>query len=145
MKQHHKPCATCPFTSKCSPGETGGSPAEVYVAQTFLPYWVPCHEFIDYSDPNWKANIQQDIRQTPQCVGHAIMRAKCGVADRMPAPLIAVDPYPDDRVFESIAHFYAYHTQIPLDDAVEYLNDRLDVILMHEITKSDAKFSKVGN
>lgn len=59
-KQHKKPCATCPFTSRVTPesddpGSTGYSPTEVYVAQYFMPYIVTCHEFVDYDDPNWKA------------------------------------------------------------------------------------------
>lgn len=117
-KQHRKPCATCPFLKSVEPGELGGSPAEVYVGQTYLPFWVPCHERMDYSDPNWK-----ERHQTPQCAGHAIMRSKCQVAHLMPDALLHVPASVNDRVFDSLAHFYAHHKKITLFEAKQILTD----------------------
>lgn len=92
----------------------------MFVAQTLAPYWVPCHQHIDYDDPNWKENITKD-RTTQQCVGHAIMRDKSHVADLMPDELITVASFEGDNVFESLVHFYAYHKQISIEDAEKEL------------------------
>ena len=135
-KQSKKPCATCPFTDKCEPGETGGSPVEVYVGQTFGPFWVPCHERVDYSDPDWKVNYD-----TPQCVGHAIMRAKVGSAKLMPEPLLRVAPYEGDHVFDDMAAFWAYHKQCSLEEARDVLTDeKIMELLLSEFRRAGVDY-----
>ena len=131
-KQHTKPCHDCPFTKKAEPGETGGSHPSVYIAQTILPYWIPCHCCIDYDDPNWKTNYE-----TPQCVGHAMMRANTGVADRMPDQLLRAEPTEDAQVFDSLYQMYAYHVGITEEEAIEFLtsDNQITQIAMEEFSK----------
>lgn len=137
-KQHRNPCSTCPFTRKSDPGETGGSPTEVYIAQTLMPYWVPCHECIDYSDPDWKTKYE-----TQQCVGHAMMRDKMGVADKMPEPLLRVAPTEQAQVFDSLTQMYAYHEGITEEEAASFLTPNVvNAIIQYEINKTSAGFMK---
>ena len=119
-KQHKKPCKTCPFTEGCEPGALGGSPVGTFIAQTFLPYKIPCHEFIDYSDENWKENCLHGV---PQCVGHAMFRDAVGVADKMPEPLLRVEHDPSTGVFAGVLAFYAHHEGCTIEEA----HQRLDI------------------
>lgn len=124
QKQHQNPCGGCPFTDKCEPGETGGSHPWVYVAQTYGPFWIPCHERIDFSDPEWRTKYG-----TAQCVGHAIMRSKLGLSGKMPGNLLEVDheDFQDSRVFDSMTEFWAYHEQIPVAEAARYTSQEMVV------------------
>jgi len=47
------------------------------------------------------------------------MRSKLGLNDVMPDNLLKVDhtDFPDSRVFDSMAEFWAYHQQEPLEEA----------------------------
>jgi hypothetical protein len=118
MKQHFKPCRTCPFRKDAEPDESPGySPLPVYVAQTLLPYRIPCHERINYDDPDWK----QQCDDLPQCVGHAMLRHAEGLHFRMPPQLLDVEP--TEVAFESLLHFWAHHRQISLADAAEELSE----------------------
>jgi hypothetical protein len=126
-KQHKKPCHDCPFTTKAAPGETGGSHPAVYVMQTILPYRIPCHCRIDYSDPNWKKNDS-----TPECVGHAIMRVKQGVADKMPEALLRIEPYEGDQVFNNLIEMFCYHTGSTEDEAKAYLELALPQMIIEQ-------------
>lgn len=135
-KQHKKPCHDCPFTRKSDPGETGGSPPEVYIAQTILPYWVPCHCAINYEDPNWKSN-----HATPQCVGHAMMRHKMGIAEMFPEQLLRIEDKPEAEVFDSLVEMYAYHYGISLQEAQAQLTpDYVQYILYVQINSSGNSF-----
>lgn len=116
MKQHAKPCSTCPFLRTCTPGQLGGSPVETFIGQAFGGFWIPCHEQIDYSDPGWRTKFD-----TPQCAGTAIYRANCHPADR--ANLILVLPS-SDTVFSSPAQFMAHHLRISVEEAENRLGRR---------------------
>ena len=109
MSQHTKPCRTCPFSKACTPGELGGSSAETFIGQAFGSFWLPCHECVDYSNPNWKT--QYDVNQ---CAGAAAARSMWFPAERNKS-LIALPPH--DAVFSSPADFLAHHHGITVTDA----------------------------
>src|SRR5215204_6012470 len=101
MKQHTQPCKTCPFSRQCPPGELGGSSVGTYIGQAYgAAFWIPCHECIDYSDPDWRHQ-----HQAGQCAGAAIYRANCHPVKRPPS-LLAL-PTDTVTVFASPAEFFA--------------------------------------
>lgn len=107
--QHHKPCGTCPFTRKALPKELGGSPPETYVAQHFMPFRVPCHEFVDYDREDWKKGaIEGDV---PQCVGFAECRNGGAVDGLMPDGLLKETYDAKHQTFHDIWDFWAYHQE----------------------------------
>ena len=128
MSQHHKPCKTCPFSRSCTPGELGGSPAETFIGQCYGPFWIPCHECLDYSDPNWREQYHAS-----QCAGVAIFRANCFNDERN--EFILTLPADTTLVFASPEEFLAHHTRISIDEAKRqlekttpfdhYINERL--------------------
>lgn len=131
MKQHKKACKTCPFRDDTPPTETpGGSPLSVYIGQTYLPFQVPCHECIDYDDPDWREKTDD----LPQCVGHAMLRKNERLDELLPERLLVVDP--DETAFESIQHWWAHHRQISLGDArTELTTGRIVMMCVNEITR----------
>lgn len=136
-KQHRRPCPTCPFIRSSEPGATGGSPPSVYVAQTLLPYKIPCHEFIDYSDPEWKESCLQGV---PQCVGHAMLRDAIGVAERLPEALLRVVHDPDTGAFTSLAEFWAHHTGESLEEARALLSPAvIRAMILAELSRAGLK------
>lgn len=119
MKQHNKPCGTCPFavSPKIRPGDLGGSPPEVYVAQHFLPYRVPCHELVDYDTKDWKA----DANTRAECVGFAMCRNSSGSALYLPDALYDQPRTPESGAFRDIWDFWAYHTECSREQALRML------------------------
>lgn len=136
MKQHSKPCKTCPFTRKVEPGYLGGSPLETYVGQHFLPFRVPCHEHVDYSKKDWKPGALK----VNQCVGFAMCRNSAGLDDVMPEELMKTEY--DDQVdgFRNIWEFWAFHKEIPYEDALKELDGELILLcLRHELQQLDLR------
>lgn len=115
MKQHQKPCSTCPFRRDCEPGQLGGSPVETFIGQAFGAFWIPCHECIDYGDPNWRLQYEAN-----QCAGTAIYRSNCHPAERPPELLVL--PENKDLVFASPAEFMAHHGRIAVEEAQRFLD-----------------------
>lgn len=115
MKQHTKPCSTCPFRRDCTPGELGGSPVETFIGQAFGAFLIPCHECIDYTDPDWKTNCVK----VNQCAGVSIYRSNCDPMDR-PGALLRLPP-DKELVFATPAEFMAHHHGISVREATERL------------------------
>jgi hypothetical protein len=113
ITQHRKPCGECPFARNVEPGTLGGSPAAVYVGQTEGPFFLACH-----CNPGYAEN-RGSLAQ-PQCAGAAIYRANLGLAERMPAMLLHLEPDPA-RVFTSHQEFLQHHKQWTAEEAAEYL------------------------
>lgn len=109
MNQHTSPCSGCPFRRDIKPGELGGSPAETYVGQIVLPFWLPCHMSPNYQGKESKAT------EVCQCAGAAIFRANIGIVP--PRPLLAL-PRDTDKVFSTLADFYAHHKSMMRTDAL---------------------------
>lgn len=112
--QHKQPCATCPFKRTTKPGTLGGSPTQVYVGQTEGGFAIPCHERIDYNDPNWR----QTFLDVGQCAGAAIFRSNIGKASPRTALVLPADP---ETVFASHAEFVAHHDNITVEEAERQL------------------------
>lgn len=108
--QHTKPCKTCPFSRSSTPGELGGSPVGTFVGQAYRSFWLPCHECIDYSDPQWRYQYKAN-----QCAGAAIYRANCHPAHR-PKALLSL-PASTEFVFASPAEFIAHHCRMSVAEA----------------------------
>ena len=105
------PCPECPFYRRVKPGALGGSPPEVYVGQAVLPFWLPCHKSSNY------AGKASDVNEVSECHGAATFRAN--IRDQLVATNPALLSLPEDkeRVFGSLAEFYAHHHGISLADA----------------------------
>lgn len=130
MNQHHKPCKTCPFSRTSTPGELGGSSVETYIGQAVGAFWIPCHECVDYSDPNWRYQYKAS-----QCAGLAIYRANCHPAIR-PDTLLSLPP-DKELVFSEPAEFIAHHYYIP----VEAARAALEVITPERLLEIEMKRS----
>ena len=134
-KQHKHPCSTCPFLRSSVPGELGGSPVQTFIGQCYGSFWIPCHEVIDYDDPNWKTNYN-----TPQCAGAAIYRANVyRDSIRRPGQLLSL-PEDFDKVFGSPAQLLAHHTgctiasaRVQLEFCPDYAHHH------HELLRAGAK------
>ncbi len=139
MKQHAKPCSTCPFQRSCEPGELGGSPTETFIGQAFGGFWIPCHECMDYTDPDWRLQYAAN-----QCAGAAIYRSNCHPAERPPDLLTL--PENKELVFATPAEFFAHHKGIPLEDAQRIL-DRWPPLFwwMCEMNRPGARHIKKGS
>lgn len=116
QNQHHKPCRTCPFRRDCTPGHLGGSPVQTFIGQAFGAFWIPCHERIDYDNPDWRRQFD-----TPQCAGVAIYRSNAHPGAR-PADLLSL-PADETLVFATPDEFMAHHLGISLDEATQRLNE----------------------
>lgn len=108
MNQHTAPCRTCPFLRSSVPGKLGGSAPEVFVGQCYGPFWIPCHEVVDYSDPNWRTNYA-----VGQCAGAAIYRANAHRGREYPPALLLL-PRDKVTVFETPAEFLSHHKMMEL-------------------------------
>lgn len=126
MKQHTKPCKTCPFRRDSKPGELGGSPVETFVGQTYGAFWIPCHELIDYNDPNWREQYH-----VPQCAGAAIYRENCHSEIGRPKELLKL-PKDTELVFQTPAEFVGHHEGIP-PSFVEPLMKMITPEMLHDV------------
>ena len=128
----NKPCKTCPFTRNSEPGATGGNPPEVYIAQTLMPFLVPCHCHIDYTDPDW----QDKTDELPQCVGQAMLRSNLGFDAIMPVKLLRATP--DPEAFATLEEFWCHHTGCTPQEAFVHLTlqDNVKEYIRHELTKT---------
>lgn len=122
-KKLQQPCNACPYIKTVIPGATGGSDPEVYIGQGHGPFWLPCHKNCDFSNPNWKDNYQ-----VQQCAGAAIYRANIDRSDLMPGSLHKLPK--NAKVFGSPEELYAYHKQITIEEAKEFLQSNHPETLM---------------
>ena len=123
-KRIKKACKACPYSKSVIPGATGGSPPDVYVGQGHGPFYLPCHKTCDFSDPDWKT----DVDTPQQCAGAAIYRSNIGRGKLMP-PMLHILP-PDDSVFHSPEELLAHHLQVSTEVAAAYLKNNTPEQLM---------------
>jgi hypothetical protein len=117
MNQHNKPCSSCPFATDVEPTENpGGSPLDVYVAQILLGFRVPCHQCIDYDDPDWHSNTFD----LPECAGLAAVRSSL-LGNGVPEHLMRAEQ--SERTFRDIFAWYAHHKGVSIREAVDYLTN----------------------
>lgn len=142
-KQPHKTCETCPFTDRVEPGFLGGSPPEVYVGQHFLPFRVPCHECVDYSEEDWKPGALESL----ECTGFAMCRNGAGVDEQMPAELLKETYRKETGSFKDIWDFWAFHKECSRHDALILLRPAVIMgMCAREMDRKDFAFlsSKQG-
>ncbi len=116
MSQHKIPCKGCPFRKDTKPGNLGGSSPLVYIGQSILPWWLPCHSAYDAT----KNPKQQDPAACAQCAGAAIYRSNIGVADLLPRHLLTL-PEDTDRVFAAPEEFLAHHAGLSSRESIQLL------------------------
>lgn len=116
VKDLTKPCKECAFARTSTPGELGGSEAEVYIGQTHGPFYIPCHMTYELGDPN----LRENLHCTGGCAGSAVFRANLGIDTLMPAGINRL-PADHEAVFSTPAEFIAHHKRISIEDAERYL------------------------
>jgi len=103
-----KPCKSCPFRRDAMPGYLGsyGSPGEFlevhYAGETLNP----CHESIDYDDPDWRAKFMGG-KMGRACKGQSVFFAN---SLKLPKHGEVVKSERDrEAVFSWPAEFLAHH------------------------------------
>ena len=124
-----KPCKECAFSRTSTPGELGGSRAEVYIGQTHGPFFIPCHLTYTSNDENLRRNLDC----TGGCAGSAVFRANLGLDVFMPKGINRL-PADHKAVFSSAAEFLAHHKSITLEQAKQQLIDEpAEKLLLDEL------------
>lgn len=104
-----KPCNDCPFRRKSMPGWLGDDTPENFIATTMSDYPMPCHQTIDYSDPDWK-RLWERVATGKLCGGALIFFANISKLSRWPdRPRLPADK---ENIFASPAEFIAHHTSL---------------------------------
>lgn len=87
------PCHECPFRLGGPVGWTGSAAPEEFAAAIIHDERLPCHQTIDYEDPQWQARWSEgEIGQL--CAGALTMAANRAQRSRSPSRPV----YPADRV-----------------------------------------------
>ncbi len=100
-----KPCDDCPWRKTSVAGWLGAAAPERFALSILADTRLPCHQTIDYSDPNWK-HKWLDGEQGTLCTGALQMSANICKKPRDPE-VPAVEP--NDNIFSSLDGFIAYH------------------------------------
>jgi hypothetical protein len=130
-----KPCGTCPFNRKVTPGTLGGSPTTMYLGQIHRPFWLPCHNTVDFEDSEWKS----DTYSAQQCAGAAIFRANIGVEGLMPPQLHGLGS-DHENVFSTSAEFLSHHEETSIEHAKFVLTQMpVQKLMYDEMKKAEAK------
>ena len=108
------PCAGCPWLRTSWPGYLGDDvPVHFYRMSVTCENDMPCHEQIDYSDPDW---IENQFPSADRCAGNLIYFRNHLKSPRRPEldeAVRAVKPSP--HVFQWAEEFMAHHA--PGEDA----------------------------
>lgn len=105
------PCNDCPFRRNSLAGWTGSAEPEWFTgaALSDYPNDCPCHQTVDYEDPDWK----EDLEDASVCVGALIFARNCGKLPRDPeasAMVMAVEQN-KEAVFTHSQEFIDHHRQ----------------------------------
>lgn len=103
-----KPCSACPFRRKAMPGWLGSGSPESFIDCINRDDILPCHQTIDYGDPDWKSKwVAQEEGST--CAGALIMTANMLKLPRAPG----FPTLPEDRetVFARPEEFVRHHRE----------------------------------
>jgi hypothetical protein len=103
-----KCCRTCPWKKGTTPpGLIGGTTPDVYVAQSMLNFYLPCHNSKGYAGKE----TTLESTDTKQCAGANIFRANIDVAKYMPAGIKQL-PADKETVFATKEEFLAYYYNV---------------------------------
>lgn len=111
-----QPCNDCPFRRNATPGWLGASGPEWFVesaladAAEYAPGapFAPCHQTVDYNDPDWIDNLAE----ADACIGALQFAANNCKSPRSPersAAVRAAGQNPD--VFRQPQEFIDYHAK----------------------------------
>lgn len=110
------PCAACPWLRASCPGYLGeDDPENFYRASVTRENLMPCHEQIDYGDPDWK---DTQLPRADFCAGNLIYYRNHLKVPRRPELAEAVRAVePSQHVFSWPQEWFAHHA--PGEDAGE--------------------------
>jgi hypothetical protein len=109
-----RPCSDCPFRRKSLRGWTGSAPPEWFVDSALADYaeygsskLAPCHETVDYTDPNWL----EKLNEAAACVGSLIFAKNNWKSPRDHERAAAVNKVERDtlNVFATREEFIEHH------------------------------------
>lgn len=110
-----RPCSDCPFRRDSTPGWTGDSDPEWFVESALSDYaeyqagskLAPCHQTVDYTDPDWPTKMDQ----VAACAGSLIFAQNNCKTPRDPERERAVKQVDADHetVFTSRQEFIDHH------------------------------------
>lgn len=113
-----KPCSDCPFRRRAMPGWLGASSPEGFLDCMNRDEPLPCHQTVDYDDPDWLSKWQAQENGS-MCAGTLIF-----MANKMQRPRTRGFPtmLPDKtEVFSDSLEFVRHHREAPIrswdDDA----------------------------
>lgn len=102
------PCPVCPWLRRCAPGYLGAdSPEHFYRTSVTQEQMMPCHDQIDYDDPDWLTTQLPDV---DLCAGNLIYyrnHEKMPRSQRLADAVRAVSR--SRHVFTSPEEFFAHH------------------------------------
>jgi hypothetical protein len=113
-----KPCNDCPFRRASTPGWTGGAPPEWFVDSALAdfaqyhfgdgPQVAPCHQTVDYTDPNWE---QKHLPDAAACVGSLIFCKNNAKSPRDPERSLMVSEVKRDteEIFTTAQEMIDHH------------------------------------
>jgi len=100
-----EPCKQCPFRRKSMAGWLGDSDPEQFIETTMGDYPMPCHQTLDYNDPQWKEKWEAG-EAGKLCAGALSFFANIGKVSRERGrPRREEDP----EVFETPQEFCDHH------------------------------------
>lgn len=106
---HKTPCQGCPFRRDSVGGWLGedtGDPAEYFLATVDREQAQPCHNTIDYDDPDWEDGLDS----APYCAGQLVFfRNNCKLPKNRELPVNLVEP-DYEKVFSRRDEFITHHT-----------------------------------
>lgn len=108
-----KPCSDCPFRRKAMPGWLGGSSPEGFIDCMQRDEPLPCHQTVDYDDPNWLVKWMKQGGDTGNvCAGALIFMAnKCQRPHDPNFPTMEPD---HGAVFSNSVEFVRFHREAPV-------------------------------
>lgn len=100
-----EPCAQCPFRRAGMAGWLGESDPESFIETTMADYPMPCHQTIDYADPDWKEHWEAG-QNGKLCAGALSFFANIGKLSRERGRPRRPE---DETVFSSAQEFCDHH------------------------------------
>lgn len=109
--QFTKACNDCPFRRASLAGWTGAAAPEWFVESALADETVygevPCHQTVDYNDPNWRASL----KNAAVCAGALIFARNNGKLPRDPrrAKLVKQVAADHETIFSTRKEFIEHH------------------------------------
>jgi len=103
-----QPCSDCPFRRKAMPGWLGAGSPESFVDCMNRDEPLPCHQTIDYDDPDWLAKWSAQENGS-MCAGALVFMAN--KLQRPKAPGFPTLPPDKTNVFANTIEFVRHHRE----------------------------------